>query len=357
MDAIEAGIVAQIKTFSNATEETLSDSASTNEGEVTQERLLNGLDANNAVVQQGESLRAQDSILLSGASGMLGAVISMALESRGMSLLKLIRRGSAGPDAIRWSPEQTGVEAPERLEGIAAAIHLSGANIAGRRWTKAYKREMWESRVRTTRLLAETLARLKQPPRVLIAASAIGFYGDRGDEILDENSTPGRGFFPELCIAWEAAAKPAIDAGIRVVHLRTGVVLAREDGALKKMIQAFRLGLGGKLGSGRQWMSWIAEQDFVSAVQFLLKAESIGGPVNLVAPNPVSNAEFTRELARALHRPAFLPAPAFGLRMVFGEMADEALLASARVLPAKLQQASFSYRFPTLHQALADALQ
>lgn len=356
MDADKSEIVACIKSFSSDTEDTLPDSASSNGGGIVRKRLMNGLDANNPVVRQSEPLRAQGCILLSGGSGMLGSSIARTLQSDGTSLLRLVRNGPAGADTVRWSPSESHVSAPERLEGITAAIHLSGANVADRRWTSAYRREIWESRVHTTRVLAETLARLQQPPQVLMAASAVGFYGDRGDEILDENSTPGSGFLPELCTAWEAAAKPAIDAGIRVVHLRTGVVLAREAGALKKMLRVFQIGLGGKLGSGRQWMSWIAESDLVAAVRFLLTAEAISGPVNIVAPNPVSNAEFTRDLARALHRPAFLPAPAFGLRMIFGQMADEALLASTRAFPAKLHQAGFSYRFPELHQALAHTL-
>jgi uncharacterized protein (TIGR01777 family) len=288
---------------------------------------------------------------------MLGSSIARAFEAQGATLLRLVRKAHTGNGAIRWSPGKAEIETPERLEGVAAAIHLSGANVAGHRWTPAFKRELWDSRVTSTRVLAETLAGLKRPPAVLITASAIGFYGDRGDEILDERSAPGNGFFPDLCLAWEAAAKPALDAGIRVVHLRIGVVLAREGGALQQMNRIFRLGLGGTLGSGRQWMSWVAEPDLVSAVLFLANAKTISGPVNIVAPNPVSNAEFTRELAHGLHRPALIPAPAFGLRLVFGEMADEALLASARVIPAQLQQAGFTFQFPTLDQALAAVLQ
>lgn len=287
---------------------------------------------------------------------MLGSCIARAFEEQGTPLLRLIRNGQSGNDTIRWSPGKAQIETPERLEGIATAIHLSGANVAGQRWTRAFKRELWESRVTSTRVLAETLAGLKKPPAVLITASAIGYYGDRGEEILDEQSPPGQGFFPDLCSAWEAAAQPALDAGIRLVHLRIGVVLAREGGALPRMKRVFRLGLGGVLGNGRQWMSWIAESDLVSAVLFLANANTISGPVNIVAPNPVSNSEFTRKLARGLHRPALIPAPAFGLRLVFGQMADEALLASARVLPAKLQQAGFQHQFSTLDQAFADLL-
>ncbi len=288
---------------------------------------------------------------------MLGSSIARAIESQGIGLLRLTRKRKTDANSIQWSPDKSEIEAPERLNGIGAAIHLSGANISDHRWTSAYKREIWESRVRSTHVLSETLARLKHPPEVLIAASAIGFYGNRGDEILDENSPSGQGFFPDLCAAWESATQPAIDAEIRVVHLRTGIVLAREAGALQKMLRVFRLGLGGPLGNGRQWMSWITESDLVSAVLFLLKRSALSGPVNIVAPNPVTNAEFTKQLALTLHRPAFMSAPALGLRIAFGQMADEALLASARVSPTKLLNADFHFQLPTLDRALATLLQ
>lgn len=316
---------------------------------------MNGFDASNASLQPNLS-HIDSPILLSGGSGMLGTAIGHALQARGIQLLRLTRKGQIGTDTLRWSPEKSEIESIYRLEGLGAAIHLSGANVAGHRWTSAFKREMWESRVHSTHVLSRALARLKRPPAVLIAASAIGFYGNRGDEILNESSSAGQGFFPELCTAWEAATQPAIDAGIRVIHLRTGVVVAQEGGALKKMLPLFRLGLGGPLGSGRQWMSWIAESDLVSAVEFLLAAQTVQGPVNIVAPNPVTNAEFTRQLAHALHRPALIPAPAFGLRLVFGQMADEALLASTRVSPDKLRLAGFPFQFNTLDQAFAALL-
>jgi uncharacterized protein (TIGR01777 family) len=295
-------------------------------------------------------------ILLSGASGMLGIAIGSALERQGMRLLTLVRREPKGPNELRWNPAGAGIDEPEKLEGLDAAVHLSGASVAARRWTAGYKREMTESRVTSTQVLAKTLARLKQPPPVLITASAVGFYGNRGDDLLDEDSSAGRGYFPELCKAWEDAARPAEDAGIRVVHLRFGMVLGRDGGAMARLAPLFRLGLGGRLGSGRQWMSWVSEADAVSAALFSLQNPDLSGPVNVVAPEPVTNAEFTRELGRAVHRPAVLPAPAFALRLAFGEMADEALLASARVLPKRLTEAGFVCAHPTLPQAFAAAL-
>jgi uncharacterized protein len=295
-------------------------------------------------------------ILLSGASGMLGSAIGSALERQGFPMLTLVRREPKGPNELRWNPAGAGIDEPERLEGLDAVVHLSGANVASRRWTDGYKREMTESRVATTRVLAKTLARLRQPPPVLMTASAVGFYGDRGDEILDEDSAAGQGYFPELCEAWEAAACPAEDAGIRVVHPRFGMVLGCDGGAMARLAPLFRLGLGGRLGSGRQWMSWVSEADAVSAALFALQNPNLSGPINVVAPQPVTNSEFTRELGFAVHRPALLPAPAFALRLAFGEMADEALLASTRVLPKRLTQAGFVFAHPTLTQAFEAAL-
>jgi uncharacterized protein (TIGR01777 family) len=294
-------------------------------------------------------------ILLSGASGLLGTALRTSLLGSGAEILQLVRRPPAGPREVEWSPTaQRPVSSSGSLDGLTAAIHLSGANLAAQRWTPTWRREMWSSRVKTTGALADVLARLPQPPPVLLAASAVGIYGDRGGEVLDESSKPGAGFLAELCREWEEAAEPASRAGIRVVPLRFGVVLAR-GGALAKMLPAFRFGLGGKLGSGRQWMSWIAIDDAVSAVRFLL-ASDLAGPFNLCAPKPVTNAEFTRTLAAALHRPAFFTVPAFALRTALGQMADEALLASARVHPSRLTQAGFSFAFPQLDKALAAIL-
>jgi uncharacterized protein (TIGR01777 family) len=228
--------------------------------------------------------------------------------------------------------------------------------VAAHRWTTAYRHEMRTSRVDSTRALAQTLAGLRRPPRTLVVASAVGIYGDRGEEVLDETSAPGTSFLADLCRQWEEAARPAAEAGIRVVHPRFGVVLGRGPGALAKMLPVFRMGLGGRLGSGRQWMSWISLEDTVAAILFALETPWLAGAVNVVSPNPVRNAEFTRALARHVHRPAVLPVPAFALRLALGQMADEALLASARVIPAKLLSAGFKFAYPTLDGALAAAL-
>ena len=287
---------------------------------------------------------------------MLGAALSHALATRNQQILQLVRRLAARSTEIQWDPAATPpITNADALEGLTAAIHLSGANVAAHRWTPAYKREIAASRIDSTRALAETLARLNRPPQMMLVASAIGIYGNRGDELLNESSAPGSGFMAELCEQWEAAAQPAREAGIRVVHLRLGVVLGSE-GALARMRPIFRLGLGGPLGSGRQWMSWISLSDAVAAILFALDTPTVAGPVNFTAPNPVTNAEFTRALGRQLHRPALLPAPAFALRLALGQMADEALLASARVLPARLTQAGFQLQHPAIEEALAAAL-
>ena len=287
---------------------------------------------------------------------MLGSALRSAASAAGAQVLQLVRRPPASPAEIEWQPAAPQpLPAAERLENISAAIHLSGANLAARRWTPAFRSELLASRVGSTRALALTLAALRHPPQVLLAASAIGFYGNRGEEILTETSASGSGFMADLCRQWEAAAQPAVEAGIRVVHLRLGIVLG-PGGALARMLPVFRLGLGGPLGSGRQWMSWISLPDAVAAMLFALQTPALDGPVNLTAPEPVTNAVFTRALARALHRPAVLPAPAFALRLALGEMADEALLASTRVLPARLASEGFVFRHPVLDRALAVAL-
>ena len=297
----------------------------------------------------------RERILLSGASGMLGSAIGNALGRQGATLIRLVRREARGPGEVHWNPAAGKLDAGS-LTGLSAAVHLSGASVISRRWTTGYKHEMAESRVQTTRFLSETLAKLEQPPPVLVTASAVGFYGDRGDEVLDEDSPAGSGYFPELCAAWEAATQPAEAAGIRVVHLRFGMVLGPGGGAMARLAPLFRMGLGGRLGSGRQWMSWVSEADAVSAALLALENANISGPVNVAAPEPATNAAFTRELGRSVHRPALLPAPAFALRLVFGEMADEALLASTRAVPKRLTQAGFDFAYPTLPEAFAAAL-
>src|SRR5215470_504200 len=296
-------------------------------------------------------------VLISGATGLIGSTLVRSLSADQISVTRLVRRRSGGPSPeICWSPlSSMPIAELSELEEFDAVIHLSGANLA-RRWTSAYKNEIVESRVRTTQVLSELLAGLRNPPKVLLCASAIGFYGNRGDEILTETSKPGSGFLAETCLAWETATQPLRDVGIRVVNLRFGVVLSPEGGALAKMLPLFRLGLGGRLGSGQQWMSWISLPDLVRAVSSLTSASSVTGAVNIVAPNPVTNAEFTQTLTTVLHRSAVIPAPAFALRIAMGEMADEALLASARVIPARLTQSGFSFQHGHLASALESLL-
>jgi hypothetical protein len=296
-------------------------------------------------------------ILVSGGSGLLGTALRQALAARGAEVLQMVRRQPVSGEEVKWDPEAPSPVADlGALEGATVAIHLSGSNVAGHRWTPAFKQEIRRSRAESTRALANMLAGLRQPPQTLLVASACGIYGDRKDEILDEQSLPGKGFLAEICQEWEAAALPAVEAGIRVVHLRFGVVLTPGGGALGKMLPLFRLGLGGRLGSGKQWMSWISLADAVAAILFAMDAASLAGPLNLTAPEPVTNAQFTRALARAVHRPAILPAPAIALRIFVGEMANEALLASERAVPAKLIAAGFQFAHPTVDEALAAVL-
>jgi uncharacterized protein (TIGR01777 family) len=289
-------------------------------------------------------------LLLSGASGMVGSALRARL---GGTVIQLVRRAPQSSTELHWDPAAAvPIADTGPIEGLDAAIHLSGANLAARRWTPAYRREINASRVDSTRALATLLAGLRRPPRAMLVASAVGIYGDRGDELLDENSAPGRGFLAGLCREWEAAAAPASAAGIRVVDMRFGVVLAPKAGALAKMLPLFRLGLGGRLGSGKQWISWISLTDLVSAALFLLESPTLRDAVNLTAPHPVTNSQFTRTLARLLHRPAMLPAPGFALRLALGPMADETLLSSTRALPRKLLDAGFRFAQPTIEEAL-----
>jgi uncharacterized protein (TIGR01777 family) len=291
-------------------------------------------------------------VLLTGASGLIGSALRPSLQVEGCELWRLTRRKPLERQ-IAWDPARP--LDPEAVSGFDAVIHVAGENIAGL-WTAAKKRRILQSRVVGTRNLSEALAKTPQPPTVLVAASAIGYYGDRDDEILNEESSAGSGFLPEVCQQWEAAAQPAKDAGIRTVHIRTGLVLSQEGGALAKMLPVFRMGLGGQVGSGRQWWSWIHIEDLVAAVLYLLRDESLCGPVNFVAPSPVTNGEFTKTLSARLHRPAFFSVPAVAARLALGRAADELLLASARVEPARLAQAGFCFRHPTLGEALASIL-
>lgn len=294
-------------------------------------------------------------VLLTGSGGLIGSALAPALAADGHQVRRLRRAAAGGADETSWNPAD-GTFAPGALDGIDGVIHLAGESIAGGRWTAARKARIRDSRVDDTRRLAEALAALEQPPRVLVAASAIGFYGDRGDELLDEAASPGIGFLPEVSRAWEAAAAPAREAGIRVVHLRIGIVLSPAGGALGQMLLPFKLGVGGVLGSGDQYMSWISIDDVVGIVRYALANESLSGPVNAVAPRAVTNREFTRTLGAVLRRPTILPAPAFAMRIALGEMADALLLASTRVDPAALRATAFEFQHPELEGALRHVL-
>lgn len=298
-------------------------------------------------------------VLLSGASGLIGSAVRRELETAGWDCRQLVRRQARGAGEVEWHPGTGAGLDVAALGEPDVAIHLSGAGIADKRWTGARKRLIVDSRIESTRGLVEALAGLGKKPRLLICASAIGIYGDRGDEVLDEGSAHGTGFLPETCERWEAAAADAAKAGMRVISSRFGVVLAKEGGALARMLPIFRLGLGGRLGNGRQWMSWVSARDTARALAFLAGTVDGAGPaveaVNVVAPNAVTNGEFTRALGKALHRPAFLPAPGFALRLAFGEMADAALLASTRVRPKRLEELGFRFVDGTLGEAFHSA--
>lgn len=300
----------------------------------------------------GRSLR----VAISGAGGLVGSALAPFLTSGGHEVLRLVRRPAQGADEARWDPEARAPLDLSRLEGVDALVHLAGEPIAERRWNPARKARIESSRVAGTRRLAEALARLEARPSVLVCASAIGFYGDRGEEELDEESPPGAGFLPEVCERWEEAAAPAREAGMRVVHARIGVVLSPRGGALARMLPPFRLGVGGPLGSGRQWMSWISLDDLIAALHRAIVDGNLEGPVNAVAPHPVRNRDFARALGRALGRPALTPVPAFAARALFGELADALLLASTRVLPRRLESTGFRFAHPHLDQALAHLL-
>jgi uncharacterized protein len=293
-------------------------------------------------------------ILVSGSSGLIGTALIPALESGGYEITRLVHRAVTGKDQIQWDPARP--LAPESVSGFDTVVHLAGESIVGR-WTEAKKRRIRESRVRGTRNLADALAAAPQRPRLLISASAIGYYGDRGEEKLVEDSAPGVGFLPEVCREWEDANGPATKAGIRTVQLRFGLVLSRNGGALQKMLPPFRMGIGGNMGNGRQWWSWIDIDDLVGTVEHVIKTDTLRGPANVVAPNPVTNAEFTKTLASVLSRPAIFPMPAFVARLAFGQMGDELLLASQRVEPAKLTASGYVFRKPELRAALVGILE
>ena len=292
-------------------------------------------------------------IVIAGASGLIGGALVPALRARGHEVIRLVRRPPRDSGEVFWNPATSELDAT-RLEGADAFVNLAGENVA-QRWTTASRERIWHSRIDATRTLVLALDRLKHKPAVFVNASAIGFYGDCGDEELTEASGIGSGFLPEVCLAWETHAEGASRRGLRTAVLRFGVVIAREGGALAKMLPIFRLGLGGRLGEGRQWMSWVSLDDAVGAIIHVLANGNCRGPVNVVAPTPVTNADFTGTLARALHRPALAPVPGAVLRFVFGQMAQDMLLGSTRALPISLQETGFRFQHPTLEVALRAA--
>jgi hypothetical protein len=304
-------------------------------------------------------------VLISGSTGLIGSVLAKDLAAAGHETAGLVRPGSAASGAdVRWDPSapqgapRAGAVDTGALAGFGAVVHLAGESISGR-WTRAKKARILDSRVQGTQALCKALAALDAAarPAVLVSASAIGYYGDRGDELLAEDAGPGKMFLSGVCGQWEAATAPAAEAGIRVANTRFGVVLSARGGALREMLTPFRMGLGGRVGSGRQYMSWIELSDAVAAIRWILDHAALAGPVNVASPNPVTNAEFAAALGRALHRPALLPTPAFALRLAFGQMADELLLASTRTVPRKLLDSGFKFRCPTLPEALRQALE
>lgn len=295
-------------------------------------------------------------VAVSGSTGLVGSEVMTVLSAEGHEVVRLVRRVPApGEKTVRWDPE-AGVNDAGGLEGCDAVVHLAGENVGAGRWTAARKAAIRDSRVKGTRLLCEALAGLARPPKTLVCASAVGYYGDRGEEVLTEESPPGAGFLPGICREWEAASAAAAGKGIRVVALRIGMVLSPKGGALARMLPLFRAGLGGVLGSGKQYVSWVALDDLTGIVLHALSREELRGPVNAVTPRPVTNRELTEALGKVLSRPTLLPVPSFALRLAVGEMADPLLLASTRVAPRRLEETGYRFRFPELRAALRHLL-
>lgn len=295
-------------------------------------------------------------IAITGASGLIGRALTSSLTAEGHQVIPVVRRpNSATPDAIEWNPAAGTIEA-SKFEGVDGVVHLAGAGIGDHRWSDSYKREILESRTKGTELLALTLASLAAPPSVLVSGSAIGFYGDTADIAVDETAPAGDDFLAKVCVDWESAAAPAAAAGIRVPFLRTGIVLTADGGALAKMLPLFRFGLGGRMGSGKQWWSWISMADEIGAIRWLLDHD-VSGPINATAPSPVTNSQFTKALGEAMHRPTFAPVPSFGPKLLLGaELADALLFTSARVVPRALEASGYSFAHPTIGAALRDVL-
>jgi uncharacterized protein len=296
-------------------------------------------------------------ILIAGATGLIGTALRDALKGKGYEMLFVSRSEPKNENFVQWSMEDGfRDEDLPRLEGLDAAINLAGESISGLRWTEEKKKAIRESRVQGTRRLIELFARLKQPPKTFIAGSAVGFYGDRGDEVMTEASTAGDTFLSEVCKEWEAESRRAEDLGIRTVLLRTGIVLSKDGGALGTMLTPFKFGVGGVVGSGKQWMSWVSLDDEIRAIVYALENENIRGAVNVTSPNPVTNEEFTKTLGDVLYRPTFLPLPEFAVNLVFGEMGDALLLDSTRVVPKRLEDNGFEFKYPKLKEAIEAAV-
>ncbi|QDU03398.1 Epimerase family protein [Gimesia chilikensis] len=297
-------------------------------------------------------------VLISGSSGLVGSALCQRLEAEpDCEIVRLVRKQS--PDtqqtSVVWNPAEGQLE-PQAFDGVDVVVHLGGVNIAGKRWSPEVKQKIFNSRFQSTSLLATKLASLEQKPSVFLCASAVGFYGDRGEERLDEVSPRGEGFLADVCQAWEQATQPAQDAGMRVVNMRFGMILDRKGGALGQMLTPFKMGVGGRLGSGKQYWSWIALPDVINALQFCLNHSELAGPVNFVAPDEVTNLEFTKTLGKVLSRPTCLPVPAWGVKTAFGEMGQELMLTSARVIPKKLTEAGFQFQYPQLEDAFRSVL-
>jgi uncharacterized protein (TIGR01777 family) len=295
-------------------------------------------------------------VAISGASGLIGTALTKSLRGDGHRVLRLVRGGVTGDEKIGWDPDAGRIDAPA-LEGVDAIVHLAGEGIGEKRWSDEQKQRIRDSRVRGTAVLAGAVASRERKPSVFVSASAIGYYGDRGDEILDEQSAPGDDFLADVCVAWEAETQTASDAGVRTVLTRNGIVLDPHGGALAKMLLPFKLGVGGRQGSGKQWMSWITLADEVAAIRYAIHTDAVRGPVNLVAPNPVTNAEFASTLGHVLHRPTVLPTPMLPVKLRFGaELVESLLLVSQRVAPTKLEASGYEFGAPTLEPALRSVL-
>lgn len=296
-------------------------------------------------------------ILISGASGLVGTHLIPTLKAKGHEIFRLVRKTPKASDEIRWDSEK-GFSDEERakLENFDAVVHLAGDNVASENWSEEKKRKIRDSRVVGTRVLVDALKTLEKPPRILVSASAIGFYGNREDEILTEDSAKGSGFFPEVCSEWENEALKAEAFGARVVMPRIGIVLTKDGGALEKMLTPFKFGVGGRLGSGKQWMSWIALEDLIRIIHLALENTQLRGAINAAAPNPVTNEEFTRTFGKVLNRPTILPLPEFAIKLMFGEMGETILLEGARVLPKRLTENGFEFKFTNLEPAMKEIL-